>query len=272
MIIQGLWIGSDLSQYESASIKSWLNNGFEYHLYIYEPIENIPSGAIVKDANEILPKNTIKLYRDCYSIFSDVFRYKLLLDKGNCWADCDLYCIRNFNIDKDYCFLTEKTIKTGAFKSIKPLNVLNSFIYVSLPNTKLMNEMYNKALKYYSRLELKKQTCNNIGLDAYKWLGGGKLLKKLIDKYALIDYIVDYKFGFPVPWWCFNNLFNNTNQFNIGRGWDINMNLDTIFEDDEIKFITVHNGWIKNKKIDKSSKLGECFFNKLLSRINVKNA
>lgn len=48
IIIQGLWIGDKLSQFEYASIKSWLNNGFEYHLYIYEPIENIPNGVIVK--------------------------------------------------------------------------------------------------------------------------------------------------------------------------------------------------------------------------------
>ncbi len=271
IIIQGLWIGDKLSPFEYASIKSWLNNGFEYHLYIYDCLENIPNGTTIKDANEILPRDTIKLYRECYSIFADVFRYKLLLDKGGIWADCDLYCIRNFNIDKQYCFLTEKTIKEGAFKSNKPLNVLNSFIYVSQPQTEFMREMYNKALKYYSRLELKKQTCNNVGLDAYKWLGGGKLLKKLIDKYKLTDYIVDYKFGFPVPWWCFKNVFNNNNQFNIGRGWNLEVNLDTILEDEEIKFITIHNGWIKNKGINKDEPLKECFFKKLLSRITLES-
>ena len=272
MIIQGLWIGSSLSQYEYNSIKSWLDNGFEYHLYVYEPIGNIPINTIIKDGNDIIPFEELKLYRDCYSVFSDVFRYKLLYLKGNAWVDCDLYCIRHFKTDTPYKFLSEKTIKEGAFRSKLPYNVLNSFIYIKDANMDFALELYTKAKQYYDKLETKKQSCKNVGLDAYKWLGGGKLLKKMIDKYELMDYIADYKFGFPIPWWHFNKLFQSgITTFNISRGWNLEVNLETIFEDQEIKFITIHNGWIKNKGINKDKALVNCFMSRLFSRISSSN-
>ncbi len=58
-IIQGLWIGDRLSTMEALSIKSFLNNGHEYHLYTYSHVDNIPLGTIVKDGNEILPESEI---------------------------------------------------------------------------------------------------------------------------------------------------------------------------------------------------------------------
>src|SRR5258706_13279784 len=54
-IVQGLWIGSDLSTMEHLSISSFLQNGHEYHLYIYDHVGNVPEGTVVKDAAEILP-------------------------------------------------------------------------------------------------------------------------------------------------------------------------------------------------------------------------
>ena len=43
-IVQSLWVGSNLSLMEVYSIKSFLKTGHEFHLYIYEPIQNIPKG------------------------------------------------------------------------------------------------------------------------------------------------------------------------------------------------------------------------------------
>ena len=56
-IIQTLWIGNSLSNIEIYSLKSFLNTGHIVHLYIYNEIDNIPDGVVVKDGNEILPEN-----------------------------------------------------------------------------------------------------------------------------------------------------------------------------------------------------------------------
>ena len=38
-IIQGLWIGSELSMMEQLSIASFLKNGHDYHLYVYGDVK-----------------------------------------------------------------------------------------------------------------------------------------------------------------------------------------------------------------------------------------
>ena len=81
--IQGLWIGTHLSALERLSIRSFLQNGHEYHLYAYGEVRNLPDGTTVRDGREILPESRIFQYRDhkSFSAFSNFFRYKLLLDR-----------------------------------------------------------------------------------------------------------------------------------------------------------------------------------------------
>ena len=63
-IIQGLWIGTELSNLERLSIKSFIDNGHTYHLYVYNKIKNVPKRAIIMDANEIINKSEIFTYRN----------------------------------------------------------------------------------------------------------------------------------------------------------------------------------------------------------------
>ena len=123
-IIQGLWIGSELSIMEQLSISSFLRNGHEYHLYIYDEPRNIPPKTIIKDGNEILPAERIFKYRDypSYAGFANFFRYKLLLERGGWWADMDLVCVRPFDFTEEYVFSSEisrgeEVINCGAIKA-----------------------------------------------------------------------------------------------------------------------------------------------------------
>jgi len=108
-IIQGLWIGPELSLMEQLSIASFLRNGHEYHLYIYDEPKHIPTRTIVKDANEILPSARIFQYKQqpTYAGFSNFFRYKLLFERGGWWADADTICLRPFNFSDEHVFATE---------------------------------------------------------------------------------------------------------------------------------------------------------------------
>jgi hypothetical protein len=56
-IIQGLWIGPELSTLEQLSIASFLQNGHDYHLYVYDEPKNVPVGTLIRDAGEILPSS-----------------------------------------------------------------------------------------------------------------------------------------------------------------------------------------------------------------------
>ena len=108
-VIQGLWIGTELSVMEQLSISSYLRNGHVYHLYLYDKLRNIPAGTVVKDANEILPASRIFQYKHqaSYSGFSNFFRYKLLLERGGWWSDTDNICLKPFDFPEDYVFATE---------------------------------------------------------------------------------------------------------------------------------------------------------------------
>lgn len=123
-IIQGLWIGPELSVMEQLSVASFLQNGHEYHLYIYDELKNVPDGTVTMDANEILPSASIFQYRDSpsYAGFANFFRYKLILERGGWWADTDTICLKPFDFPEQYVFSSEisqglEVVTSGIFKA-----------------------------------------------------------------------------------------------------------------------------------------------------------
>jgi Glycosyltransferase sugar-binding region containing DXD motif/Alpha 1,4-glycosyltransferase conserved region len=114
-MIQSLWVGKRLSSMEILSIHSFLHHGHDYRLYVYEPVVNLPEGAVACDANEILPASSIFQYTDftSYAGFSNFFRYKLLLERGGWWVDTDIVCLRPFDFAAPYVFASEM-IRSGA--------------------------------------------------------------------------------------------------------------------------------------------------------------
>lgn len=107
-VIQSLWVGSFLSPMEQMCIRSYLRNGHAFHLYVYEPIENIPEGTIVRDANEVLPRSEI--YKDAfggYVSLSNQFRYAMLYKVGGWWVDMDTVCLKPFEFSDEYVFSSE---------------------------------------------------------------------------------------------------------------------------------------------------------------------
>ena len=109
-IIQGLWIGAELSVMEQLSVSSFLLNGHEYHLYVYDEMGNVPEGAVVKDAGEILPRSSVFQYKHqaSYAGFANFFRYKLLLERGGWWVDTDVVCLKPFDFAGSHVFSTER--------------------------------------------------------------------------------------------------------------------------------------------------------------------
>jgi len=96
---------------ERLSIASFLANGHSYHLYVYDDVKHVPTGATLKDANEVLPASMIFKYKDAasYAGFSTYFRYKLLVDRGGWWVDSDVVCQRPFDFEAEYVFASEVT-------------------------------------------------------------------------------------------------------------------------------------------------------------------
>jgi mannosyltransferase OCH1-like enzyme len=110
---------------EQLSISSFLLNGHDYHLYVYDDLKCIPAGTVVMDAREILPPSWIFQYkgRPSYAGFANFFRYKLLLERGGWWADTDTICLKPFDFSDDYVFSSEinhrgrEVINNGVIKA-----------------------------------------------------------------------------------------------------------------------------------------------------------
>lgn len=113
-IIRSLWIGDRLSNLERLCVQSFLENGHEFHLYVYSKVDNVPSGAELRDANDIIPFASI--FQDSfgtYASFSDWFRYQMLYDEGGWWVDMDVICLKYFDFSSEYCFATERLVGNG---------------------------------------------------------------------------------------------------------------------------------------------------------------
>jgi hypothetical protein len=120
-VINSLWIGQ-LSPLEHLCLQSFTAQGHPFHLYTYEPIDNVPPGVTLQDAAKILPAS--KIFRNqrgqgkgSLAAFSDLFRYKLLLERGGWWVDTDVFCLKPFDFSAPYVFGAEdKPVASGIIK------------------------------------------------------------------------------------------------------------------------------------------------------------
>ena len=104
--IQFLWVGGTLSLMEQLSLTSFVKHAHPVHLYTYEGVTNVPAGVQLMDGREILGAERIFKYKreGSYAGFSNIFRYKLLLDRGDFWSDIDVVCMRPWDFADEYVF------------------------------------------------------------------------------------------------------------------------------------------------------------------------
>jgi len=123
--IQSLWVGDALSPMEVLCIHSFLAHGHDFHLYVYDHVANIPEQTVVKDANDIIPKE--KIFVDAFGGYvnlSNQFRYTMLYKIGGWWVDMDSVCLKPFDFDTPFVFSSEtddphhrSVVNTGYIKS-----------------------------------------------------------------------------------------------------------------------------------------------------------
>jgi hypothetical protein len=105
-IIQGMWLGPTLTTIQKLCIRSYIDNGHEFHLYVYEDVKGIPEGTVVKDGNEILHiSNRERVKYNAH--FSDRFRTKLIFAKGGWYSDMDEICLHALDAEAPYVFIDE---------------------------------------------------------------------------------------------------------------------------------------------------------------------
>lgn len=144
-VIQSLWIGEKLSNMEQLCITSFLKNGHSFHLYVYGNVNNVPEGTILKDASEIISRDRIFKYkdRDTHAGFANLFRYKLLFEKGGYWVDTDVVSLRPFENQTNYVFA--KTKRRKFFGNLNQTFRIQNCIIKAPPGSEIMKYCYETS-------------------------------------------------------------------------------------------------------------------------------
>lgn len=176
-IVHSLWIGKELSNLELLTIRSFLDNGHELWLWAYdEIITPLPPNLILKDANEIIPKEYVFSYKQknqyghgkgSYAGFSDIFRYALLYKYGGWWTDMDVTCLTTLNYEQSYVFRKHHIFATVGNLMKCP------------PKSLLMKECYEEAITTIDQFN-------------HNWDKPIIILNKYIVKHNLQQFIFDF--------------------------------------------------------------------------------
>ena len=104
--VASLWSGSDLSYFEHLCMKSFVDNGYKFHLFTKGPVDNIPDYVEHHDAGDIYQQSDIQSADMRYSngIYSDIWRVHLLQKTDFMTVDLDVYCLRPIDYEKEYYF------------------------------------------------------------------------------------------------------------------------------------------------------------------------
>ena len=97
--IGALWMEGKLSFLEQLCLKSFVHAGHHVKLYHYGPLENVPDGIELADAEAVLSRDADLAHARTGSpaLHSDLFRYKMLEQNDRMiWADTDAYCVKPF--------------------------------------------------------------------------------------------------------------------------------------------------------------------------------
>jgi len=177
--IRGLWIGPRLSAMERMSIVSFLRLGHPFELYTYAPVEDVPEGTSVCDGREILAPEEVFAYaggpgRGSFAAFSNLFRYKLLLDGGGWWVDLDTIALRPFAFERPYIFgwQTGGSIGCGVLRAPA--------------QSELMRECF--------------ETAKSAGREIWWGQIGPVLLTDVVQKLGLVESCEPAESFYPVPY------------------------------------------------------------------------
>jgi hypothetical protein len=181
-VVQSIWLGR-VSVMERLAIASFIANGHPFHLYSYEELEDLPAGAILMDASEVLPIDwVLRDSRGSLAGFSDVFRYKLLLEKGGWWVDTDIVCLQPWDFEDEYVFALEPDLTVGS-----------SVIRVP-PASDVMLHAWERSLAFRPKRP-------PFPRKRLQWMAlGPNLLGELVEKCGLLDRAVEPDVFNPIDW------------------------------------------------------------------------
>lgn len=119
-IVRGVWWGPKLTNIQKLCIRSYQDHGHEFHLYTAEPVQGVPAGTIIHSVEEVVPASDRNRFT-CESHFSDWFRVNLIHKYGGWYVDLDTICLRHFDFEQDFVFVSENEFGAARDPKLPPI-------------------------------------------------------------------------------------------------------------------------------------------------------
>ena len=193
--VQSLWVGNRLSRMEHYSIKSFLKLGYNFVLYTYEPVANVPKGTTIKNGNIIIPKKEIFTLKETFLPFADIFRYKMLYLNGGYWVDLDMIALKQFDFQEPYIFSSERTIQKGAYRNRNSKFVSNIGVLKAPQGSPFYKELYERCMEIENKKKNK---------DKLRYM---RTLRDMISEYGYEKYVKDPSLFCQLDWWYAKDAF-----------------------------------------------------------------
>lgn len=210
-VIRALWVGKRLGRLSRCCLSSFVRRGHQVCLYTYEQVEDVPEGVEVCDANQIVPADKIIRHKatGSYALFSDIFRYELLKKAGGIYVDCDVYCLKPFEIpEHGYLLGYEEDRKINGAVLALPADsgVLNALSRI-VGDKHFIPSWYSKSrvlrIKWKKRLGLIKD------ISEMPWgVIGPDAITYFIKQARLESRVQDIDIFYPVHYGCIRHLLN----------------------------------------------------------------
>lgn len=170
-IVNGLWLGK-ITHLEELTLRSFAKCA-EFHLWTYGEVGVSIPNVIMRDGREILPEKDIFVYPNKMDLpfgggthvgFSELFRYKVLYDKGGWWSDMDITCLKPLEeIDSKYFFREHGILPVvGNIMKCPPKSELMKRCYED--SVRVVNET---TTDWHLAMKILDRHVNDLGLNQY---------------------------------------------------------------------------------------------------------
>jgi hypothetical protein len=160
-------------------MRSFLDHGHGFDLYTFDSSIIVPPGVRVCDASDLISAENLFVYDTEYgkgspAAFTNLFRYKLLVEKGGWWVDTDVVC------------LSEEIPTFREFFAWQAPDRINGAILFFEPSHPLMVRCLEDAMKMGSQITWGK--------------AGPLLLTRVLQEFGYAHRALPSSVCYPVPW------------------------------------------------------------------------
>lgn len=250
--IHALWVGENLGRLARCCLMSFIQQGHNVVLHVYNDIKDVPSGVKLADANQIINKSKIIKHKKTgsYALFSDIFRYELMrsLKGKGVYVDCDVYCIRPI-LQEDYIVAFEDDNKiNGAVLALPENSVVLDHLLKAAYDPYFIPPWYSKNKRL--RFKIKKILGFSKHISDMPWgVIGPEAITYYFHKNNLLSLVKPMDYYYPIHYQCISKLL------------DPDLTIDDLVTY-RTKCVHLYNEMLKNIDLNQISE--KCVLNKML--------